>query len=406
MDSLINAAARALAQGDAIGALNYVALRNDASALALRGIAMAQLGELARARSLLRSAASAFGAKEAVARARCVIAEAEIAIVTRDLAWRVKLIDAARMVLEDSGDHVNAAHAQYLMIRRQLLLGNLNEAEAALAERNPARLPPALRTAHELALAGIALRRLHTKAAHSALTRARRAALQARIPALMAEVDSAATVMQQPAARLIAHDNDRLLLLDEVARLLASKTLVVDACRYTVSQAGTVVSLARRPVLFILARELGEAWPGDVSRDRLIERAFRIRQIDESNRARLRVEMTRLRRLLRTLAGISATRQGFVLVPRQSRKVAVLAHPVEEKHAAVLAFLADGEAWSTSALALALRTSQRTVQRVLNVLVTEGRVQAYGHGRSRRWTLQPVPGFATTLLLPTTLPIG
>jgi len=406
MDSLINAAARALAQGDPINALNWIALRNDAPALALRGIAMAQLGELDRARTLLRSAARAFGPNEALARARCIIAEAEIAIVTRDLSWPVKLIDTARMSLEESGDHINAAHAQYLLIRRLLLLGYLDEAERSLAELRPARLPPALRAAHELALTGIAIRRLRTKAAHSALSRARHAAKQARISALMAEVESTAAVMQQPAARLFTQGNERLLLLDEVARLLATKTLVVDACRYAVCEAGTVVSLARRPVLFALTQELGKAWPQDVSRDRLIERAFHTRHIDESNRARLRVEMTRLRRLLRTLAGVSATKQGFVLVPRRARKVVLLARPVEEKHAALLAFLADGEAWSTSALALALHTSQRTVQRTLNTLVTEGKIQAFGHGRSRRWTLQPVPGFATTLLLPTTLPIG
>jgi len=404
MDSLINAAAHALAQGDPLSALKWVALRDDAPALALRGIAMAQLGELARARALLRSAASAFGTREAVARARCVIAEAEIAIVTRDLAWPVKLIDAARITLEEHGDRVNAAHALYLKIRRLILLGSLDDAERTLTELNPARLPPALRTAHELAVAGIAIRRLQTKVASSALARARRSAQLARIPALISEVESASTVMRQPAARLIMRGEEQLLLLDDVESLLASKTLVIDACRYAVRQADSVVPLASRPVLFILARELGEAWPEDVSRDTLIERAFRSKHIDESYRARLRVEITRLRQLMRGLADVNATKQGFVLVPRRASNVVVLAHPVEEKHAAVLAFLADGEAWSTSALALALRTSQRTVQRALNTLVTEGKVQAFGHGRSRRWTLEPVPGFATTLLLPTTLP--
>lgn len=404
MDSLINAAARALAQGDPFSALKCVALRDHAPALALRGIAMAQLGELTRARVLLRSAVSAFGPKEAVARARCVIAEAEIAIVTRDLAWPVNLIDEARITLEKHGDRINATHALYIKIRRLLLLGSLDDAERELAGLNPARLPPPLRTAHELAVAGIAIRRLQTKVAQSALSRARRAAQHARIPALISEVESASTVMRQPVARLTMRGEAQLLLLEDIEVLLASKTFVIDACRFAVREANTVVSLARRPVLFTLARELGEAWPGDVPRETLIKRAFRSRQIDESYRVRLRVEIARLRQLMRELAGVNATKQGFVLVPRRARKVAVLAHPVEEKHTVVLALLADGEAWSTSALALALKTSQRTVQRALNTLVTEGKVQAFGRGRSRRWRFQPVPGFATTLLLPTTLP--
>lgn len=286
------------------------------------------------------------------------------------------------------------------------MLGSLDDAEQELAELNPARLPPALRTAHELAVAGIAIRRLQTKVARSALSRARRAAHRAGIPALISEVESASTVMRQPAARLIVRGEEQLLLLEDVEALLASKTLVIDACRYAVREANTVVSLASRPVLFTLARELGEAWPGDVPRETLIKRAFRSRHTDESYRARLRVEITRLRQLMRGLAGVNSTKQGFVLAPRRASRVAVLARPVEEKHAAVLAFLADGEAWSTSALALALQASQRIVQRALNILIAEGKVQALGYGRSRRWTLQPVPGFATTLLLPTSLPSG
>ena len=129
MDSLITAAARALAAGDPLGALNLIALRDDAPALALRGIAMAQLGDLARAKTLLRRAARAFGTKEAVARARCIVAEAEIALVSRDLNWPVKALDAARATLEKHGDRANAAHARYLAIRRLLLIGRIDDAE-------------------------------------------------------------------------------------------------------------------------------------------------------------------------------------------------------------------------------------------------------------------------------------
>ena len=406
MDSLITAAARALAAGDPLGALNRVALRDDAPALALRGIAMAQLGDLVRAKTLLRRAARAFGPKETVARARCTVAEAEIALVSRDLTWPAKALDAARATLEAHGDRVNAAHARYLEVRRLLLIGRLDEAERRLAELDPAPFPPASRAAHELVVAGIAMRRLRTKAARAALVRAERAAQRAGIPALMAEVENASLILNTPAARLIARGAERPLLLEEVEALLASKALVVDACRHVVRDAGTVVSLATRPVLFALARALGEAWPADVPRGTLVARAFRGKDADESHRARLRVEIGRLRAELRTLADVSATKRGFALMPRRASEVVVLARPVEEEHAAVLAFLADGESWSSSALALALGASQRTVQRSLDELAAAGKVQSFGRARARRWMTPPVGGFTTTLLLPAPLPSG
>jgi hypothetical protein len=407
MDSLITAAAHALAAGDPLGALKRIALRDDAPALALRGIAMAQLGDFVRAKALLRRAARAFGPKDAVARARCVVAEAEIALVSRDLGWSAKVLDAARATLDDHGDLVNAAHARYLEIRRLLLIGRLDEAERALAELDPAPLPPASMTAHELVVAGIAIRRIRTKAARAALARAERAARRAHIPALTAEVESASLVLNTPAARLIVRGEERLLLLEEVESLLASRAFVVDACRHVVRDARTVVSLARRPVLFALARALGEAWPGDVPRDTLVARAFGAKRADESHRARLRVEMGRLRSVLRTVADVRATKRGFALAPRRARDVVVLARPTEidKEHAAVLAFLADGESWSSSALALALGASQRTVQRALDSLAAAGKVQSFGRGRARRWMTPPLPGFTTTLLLPAPLPI-
>jgi len=404
MDSLITAAAHALARGDPLGALNRVALREDPPALALRGIAMAQLGDFARAKALLRSAGRAFGAKEAVARARCVVAEAEVALVSRDLGWPAKVLEAARRTLEEHGDRLNAAHAHYLEVRRQLLIGRLDEAEARLAALNPAPLPPALRATHDMVLAGIAIRRLRTKVARAALARAGRAAHQAGIPALAAEIETASLVLNTPSARLIARGTERALLLEEVEALLKSKTLVVDACRHVVRDATREVSLARRPVLFALARALGEAWPDDMPRSTLLARAFRAKFADESHRARLRVEVGRLRAELRTLAGVSATKRGFALVPRRAREIVVLALPVDQEHAAVLAFLADGQSWSSSALALALGTSQRTTQRALDSLAAAGKVQSFGRGRARRWTTPPVPGFTTTLLLPGPLP--
>jgi tetratricopeptide (TPR) repeat protein len=307
MDSLIAAAAQALAAGDPLEALKRVSLRNDAPALALRGVAMAQLGDLVRAKDLLRKAARAFGPKEAVARARCVVAEAEIALVSRDLSWPAKALDTARIALEQRGDRMNAAHARHLEVRRLLLIGRLDEAENALAKFDAAPLPPALRAAHELVVAGVAIRRLRIKTARAALIEAERAARLAGIPALIAEAQSAALVLNTPAARLIAPGEERLLLLDEVEALLASGAIVVDACRHVVRDAGTVISLARRPVLFALVRALGEAWPADVSRSTLLARAFRAKHADESHRARLRVEIGRLRVKLKTLADVSAT---------------------------------------------------------------------------------------------------
>jgi hypothetical protein len=276
MDPLIAAAARALAAGDPLGALNRIALRDDAPALALRGIAMAQLGDLVRAKALMRSAARAFGPKEAVARARCVVAEAEIALASRDLGWPAKTLDAARATLEAHGDRVNAAHARYLAVRRLLLIGHLDEAEQTLARLDPTPFPPALRVAHELVVAGIAMRRLQAKTARAALARAEHAAQHAGIPALTAEVESASLILNTPAARVISGGEERLMLLDDVEALLASEALVLGA-------------------------------------------------------------------------------------------------------------------------------SQRTVQRSLDVLAAEGRVQSFGRGRARRWVNPPVPGFATSLLLPAPL---
>ena len=405
MDSLISAAARALAAGDALGALNFVALRDDAPALALRGIAMAQLDDLGRAKLLLRRAARAFGAKEAVARARCVVAECEVALVSRDLSWPAKALDAAAAALDRHGDRANAAHARYLAARRLLLIGRLDDAERMIASIDFAALPRPSRAAYELTAAGIAIRRLHIKAARVALARAEAHARATGIASLVAEVESAARALDAPAARRIAGGNERLLRLDEVEALLASKAFVVDACRNVIRCAGATIALETRPVLFALARALAEAWPESASRGALLARAFRARHADESHRARLRVEIGRLRKALGAAADIEATKAGFALAPNAgARDVVVLAPPTDEAHATVLALLADGEAWSSSALALALGVSARTVQRALDALAAGGKAQAIGRGRARRWTTPPVPGFPTTLLLPAAPP--
>ncbi|MFG6485516.1 helix-turn-helix domain-containing protein [Roseateles sp. BYS78W] len=402
MDSLISAAARALATGDALLALKHVALRSDPPALALRGIAMAQVGELARSRELLRQAARGFGAQEATARARCVVAEAEVALALRDFADPPRTLADAMATLEARGDRANALQARLVAARRWLLLGRLDDAAALLAPVDTQGLPPLPAAVAALATAELALRSLRIADAQAALARAEDAAGRTGIAALQAEVAQAQGLLGQPAARVGGAE----LRLHEVAALLDSGALVVDACRHGLRAGGAWLPLARRPILFTLLRALAEAWPGDVGRDALIARAFRLREADDTHRARLRVELGRLRALVAGLADIDATPRGFVLKPAQGRDVAVLAPPVEGGAGELLALLADGAAWSTSALALALGASQRTVQRELAELEAAGRVRAIGQTRSRRWLAMPLTGFTTILLLPAALPLA
>lgn len=458
MDSLIAAAARALVAGDALAALKRVALRDDPPALALRGIAMAQLGEHPRARELLRRAARGFGAHEELARARCVVAEAEVALAMRDLGGSPRTLAAASAMLEARDDRANALHARLIAVRRLLLLGRLDEAAASLATvgagplasrlappsgdsgrselgdgfPDARGLPPSLLAVAELAAAELALRSLRTAAAQAALVRALDAAERARVPALLAEVAEARAALDRPAARRFQAGHEQPLRLGEVEALLASGALVLDACRRGLRAGTTWLPLARRPVLFALARALAEAWPGDVDRNVLIARAFRTRRPDETHRARLRVEIGRLRALVAPLARIEASARGFaliprssgrcaitspqeaapdsggrsaVLVPQQERAVVVMLPPIDGDQASLLALLADGAAWSTSALALALGASQRTIQRALVELEAAGRVRAIGRARTQRWLSPPLAGFTTILLLPAALPL-
>ncbi|HXI58816.1 MAG TPA: helix-turn-helix domain-containing protein [Polyangia bacterium] len=400
MDSTITAAGRALRAGDPLGALKRVALRDDPAALALRGIAMAQLGELPRARELLRRAARGFGPRESVGRARCLTAEAEVALAARDLVGLPRALTEALRTFVAHGDEENATHARLLQLRRLLLLGRVDEAEGACARLALDGGPARLSAVAALVSFEIALRRGRAAPAHAALARAREAAARSGIGALCAEVEQAGRTLVLPAARLVTAGQARSLTLAEVEAVLASPDLVVDGCRRAARRRQRVVPLARRPVLFALLRALAQAWPGEAARDELIQRAFGARRTNPSHRVRLRVEMGRLRQSMRPLAGIQATAGGFTLVPRGDVTVRLLAPPIESPDAAVLALLADGEAWSTSALALALGSSQRTVQRALVALEEAGQVRTLGRGRSQRWLSAPVAGFATALLLP------
>jgi len=416
MDSLLTAAARALATGDTLGALSRVSLRDDPPALALRGIAMAQLGEYPRSRELLRRAARGFAAThEAMARARCVVAEAEVALAMRELGGSSpRTLAAAADTLHARGDEANAVQARLVALRRLLLIGRLGEAAAALEALDRGGLPPALRAVAELAAAELALRTLRTADAQAALARAQQAAERSRVPALAAEVADARTLLARPVARRLRPGAaDEALRLADVEALLASGALVVDGCRHLLRVGAQAQPLARRPLLFTLARALAEAWPGDVERNDLIAHAFRTKRPDETHRARLRVEMGRLRALLARLGspapGIEATACGFALVPPPGQAVVLLAPPIDGDHASLQALLADGAAWSTSALALALDASQRTVQRALGELLAAGHVRSIGRARAQRWLAPPLvgsSGFATILLLPAAPPLG
>lgn len=406
MDGLIATAERALAAGDALAALKFVALREDPTALALRGIAMAQLGDLDRARLAMRAAMRGFPAAQILARSRCRLVEAEIALAARDLVGAGQTLADLRLALDRCGDRVNAAHAGYLQARLWLLTGRPDDAARALASVDLEVLPGLSRPGYWLAHAGVAMRQVRAGVARTALHHAENDARRIAIPAVSAEVARVRGAFDAPAARLLAAGQDRLLNLDAVEALMTGNMLIVDACRNGLRHGATVIPLARRPVLFALLRVLAECWPGDASRELLLARAFHARHADDSHRARLRVEIGRLRELVGRAAEITATGQGYRLDAPHASGVAVLAPPVEGDHAGLLALLADGEAWSSSALALALGVSARTVQRGLAALAGTGQVDWFGQGRARRWTARQIPGYPTCLLLPSPMQPG
>ncbi|HVW30158.1 MAG TPA: helix-turn-helix domain-containing protein [Polyangiaceae bacterium] len=399
MDSVLVAAAEALAVFDPLEALRGVALRNDATALALRGVAMAQLGEFARARKLLAEAARGFGGAAPAERARCIAAEAEIALSCRDLAAAKRGLDTALRLLEGAGDWENALFVRLQIVRRLVLLGDLHGAARALRRLPLKRAPARLVALAALAEADIAVRWFRSTEARAALGRAMSAARAARIPSLVADVERAARDLDAPVARLATANGERPVALADVEELIRSRALTVDGCRREVRSARTVVSLASRPVLFALARALAEAAPAAANRESLIRAAFGGKTASESLRARLRVELGRLRRMLADLAEVRATNEGFRIAARDGGPVRVLLPPEPGDASALLGLLRGSESWSTSALAEAMGQSQRTVQRALGALLEEGRVHAVGHGRARRWVAPPPSGFATTLLL-------
>lgn len=398
MDSAISTAARALATGDPLLALKHVALRSDPPALALRGIAMAQLGELSRAKALLRRAAHDFGADEPVARARCIVAQAEVALASRDLAGAERGLDEAAALLATRGDAANAAFARLVQVRRLTLLGEVERAERALGALSLPQTPALLSALLNLAAADLAMKRADSAGAEVSLRRAHAAASRARIVPLLAEVGKLQKQLAMPVARVLERRQERPLLLRDLLAVWASGKLVVDGCRREARLGKKVVSLVTRPILFELLLALGEVAPEDVARDALITRVFGARRVNDSHRVRLRVELGRLRKLLTPVAQVRATARGFELASPVSG-CCVLLPSADGESSALLALLRGGEAWATSALATAVGKSQRAVQRALVAMERDGKVRSAGAGRARRWVAVPSSGFATTLLL-------
>ncbi|MFT3923314.1 MAG: helix-turn-helix domain-containing protein [Myxococcales bacterium] len=403
MDTPLAAAARALSEGDPLRALKHVALRDDAQAVAMRATALAQLGEYREARELFKRAAKGFSQNHAIARARCVVALAEVALAMRELSVADAGLGRAIEVLERHGDAANARYAQLLHARYALALGHVGLAQERLAAIEVPSTAHVLRALTELTQTEVAVRRMQPAVARKALAAAGQAALRAQVPTLIAEVRTAKLTLERPVARLVDAGNSEPLALDQVAELLQGPQLVIDACRRCVRRGDLRVSYATRPVLFALVRQLAEASPREVSREALIRAAFGIQRPNDSLRARLRVAVGRVRKQLAEVASLEATPSGFALLPRQS-SLCVLLPPSDDATSSLLALVSDGEAWSTSALALALGASQRSVQRALGALRESGKVESVGHGKNRRWLAQPIHPFATHMLLPLASP--
>jgi hypothetical protein len=395
MDADLEAAAACLARYDSLGALRLVGLRDDPEALALRGVAMAQLGEDRTAQNLLGRAERVFLKESRAMHARVLAARGEIALAARDLDLAGRLLEAAEAAL--AADRTNRVFVRLLRVRRLLLLGCVDEAHA-LAAIDIRGTPPRLRVLAELLRADIAARRLHPLEANAAIARARVASRAAALPPLTEQVERLAVAIAAPVARIIRDRKIAPATLADVASLERERGLVVDACRRELRRARATVSLASRPVLFALAETLAEAAPEGQSRALLGERAFGARRVTESVRARLRVEIGRLRRALEPLgaAPIEPTTDGFAL---GLSGVVVVLPPAEGETSLLLALLRGGEAWSSSALASASSLGQRAVQRALAELKDAGKIDAHGAGRNRRWVARPPDGFATTLLL-------
>lgn len=400
MESQIHAAARQLAQGDPLGALGRVALRQDPPALALRGTAMAQLGALETATALLRRAERGFGLGEELNRARCTLARLEVAIAQRDFGFRERDFMEAHATFVRHGDESNGHLAQLLTARHQLLIGKITRAERSLDPLDFDALPSALAGLGRLLQARVAIRRIAARKAERLVALAAQHAAQSGISALEREIEQTRRVLKAPAGRVLSETGGQSLLLSDVERLLELPGLLVDACRRQLTFQRQTIGLSKRPVLFALIERLASEPRLEASREQLVRYAFESKACNESHRARLRVEIGRLRALLRGVAGITATRAGYQLLPHRSAAVRLLLPPLTGPHADVLALLSDGQAWSTASIALALGKSQRSVQRACRALRSEAALVALGRGPYQRWLSASLQPIAPALLLP------
>jgi tetratricopeptide (TPR) repeat protein len=397
MDSALEHAARALARFEPLAALQGVALREDTEALALRGIALAQLGEFQSSRRLLDRASKGFGSREPLQRARCLLASAEVLLALRDTKAALRRLETALDAFQVSRDRDNTVFTRLQLARLFLLTGKLDECERALKRADVTRAAPSRRALHAMLRADLALRRSRIGEARIAFREAYRAARSARILPLLAEIERAQQALDSPVATLSTNSQERTLTRAELCTRSDRNELLIDAARKRIQSGDAAVELRSRPVLFALLLTLAERFPAGAARGELITNAFGMKRGSDSLRARLRVELARLRRLLRPFASIEATDLGFRL--RTEARVAVVKPLKSGPDDAVLALLVDGEAWPTSALATALGTSQRSVQRSLNALSARGAVRAFGRGRMQRWRLALASDSATSLLL-------
>lgn len=396
MDPTFASAARALARGDALLALKTIGRRTDPSGRALRSVALAQLGDFRTAKLEVRAALRALGPEQPALRAKCLAVEAEIALATGDLRWNAEPVVNALAELRAVGDARNADYLQLVAARAALRLGMPADAERLFRAGTFASTPPLGRAYAELVRVELAAKRGDATTLARALAGAARAAEQCASLALVAEVARLRDTYEGPSLVITSRGTAKMAAFLDLCALKSSGAIVIDGGTREVTSGDRVVSLVRKPVLFELLRALAEQAPDEATREMLITRGFGARRPNASHRSRLRVELGRLRSLVRGMLDVEAMDAGYAV--RAKRDVALVMPLEESADSRLLALMQHGEPWSASSLAEALGVSARTVQRSLVLLESSGKVASRGEGRAQRWVrLGETP---TDLLLP------